>query len=86
MIGVSQVVWFERAIPTEFGDEVGPKIEIAGPGTESDPFAGIESAAGVMASVLKYDAPVMDRASRTLTIARTGIGYDGVDVNAATAR
>ena len=39
-----------------------------------------------MASVLKYDGSVMDRASRALAIVRTGIGYDRVDVDAATAR
>ena len=33
-----------------------------------------------------YDAVVMDRAPRLRVIARTGIGYDGVDVAAATDR
>jgi D-3-phosphoglycerate dehydrogenase len=86
LIDVSHPVWFERAVAEDLADEVGPEIEIVGPGTESDPFAGIESAAGVMASVLKYDGSVMDRASRALAIVRTGIGYDRVDIDAATSR
>ena len=86
MTSVSRRVWFERAIPTEFEDEVGPSIEAVGPGTPSDPFAGIDSAAGVIASVLTYDGVVMDRAKRALAIVRTGIGFDRVDIEAATAR
>ncbi len=84
LTGVSHPVWFERPVPAEFADEIGPRIEVSGPGTGSDPFFGIESAAGVIASVLRYDGPVMDRASRALAIVRTGIGYDRVDVDAAT--
>ena len=38
-------------------------MDIAGPGTESDPFAGIESGLGVLASAFRYDASVMDRAA-----------------------
>lgn len=86
MISAPRTVWFERAIPEEFADEIGPEIEIAGPGTEANPFAGIESAAGLMASTFVYDESVMDRASHALAIVRTGIGYDRVDVDAATAR
>jgi phosphoglycerate dehydrogenase-like enzyme len=86
LTGVSHPVWFERPVPPEFADEIGPRIEVSGPGTGSDPFFGIESAAGVIASVLRYDGPVMDRASRALAIVRTGIGYDRVDVDAATKR
>jgi D-3-phosphoglycerate dehydrogenase len=83
---VAHVIWFERAIPEEFADAVGPEVEVVGPGNESDPFAGIESGVGVMASALKYDGIVMDRAARARAIVRTGIGYDGVDIEAATAR
>ena len=79
-------VWFERPVPEEFADEVGPRIEVLGPGSAFDPFFGIEPAAGVIASVLRYDGSVMDRASRAVAIVRTGIGYDRVDVAAATVR
>ena len=86
MIDVAHAIWFERAIPEEFADAVGPQVKVVGPGTESDPFAGIEAGVGVVASALKYDGIVMDRAARARAIVRTGIGYDGVDIDAATAR
>lgn len=86
MTSVSHPVWFERPVPEEFADEIGPRIEVLGPGSESDPFLGIESATGVIASVLRYEGSVMDRASRAMAIVRTGIGYDRVDVAAATVR
>ena len=86
MSHVRRVVWFERSVPEEFADEVARQMDIAGPGTASDPFAGIESGMGVMASAFRYDASVMDRAAHTLAIVRTGIGYDRVDIAAATDR
>jgi len=86
LTGVSHPVWFERQVPEELANEVGPRIEILGPGSGSDPFLGIDSAAGVIASILTYDGFVMDRASRAVAIVRTGIGYDRVDVDAATER
>ena len=39
-----------------------------------------------MAGGRVYDAAAMDRAPRLLIIARTGVGYDKVDVDAASAR
>ena len=86
MTGASHPVWFERPVPEEFASEIGPGIEVLGPGRASDKFRGIESAAGVIASVLRYDGFVMDRAARAVAIVRTGIGYDRVDVDAATVR
>lgn len=86
MISVSHPVWFERPVPEEYTDEIGPRIEVLGPGIESDPFLGIESATGVIASALRYGGSVMDRASRAVAIVRTGIGYDRVDIAAATSR
>lgn len=79
-------IWFERAIHPELVEDIGEEIAILGPGTEVDPYAGIDEALGVLASVLDYDGEVMDRAHRLIVIARTGIGYDAVDVEAATAR
>ena len=36
---VTALIWFERAIPAEFADEIGPPIEIAGPGHRVGPFS-----------------------------------------------
>ena len=52
----------------------------------SDPYHRLEDADAVMASGRVYDAAALDRAPRLLIIARTGVGYDKVDVDAASAR
>ena len=51
-----------------------------------DPFADLTSAQGIVAGAKFYDAAVMDLAPELRVIARTGIGFDRVDVPAATAR
>jgi phosphoglycerate dehydrogenase-like enzyme len=79
-------IWFERPVADDLIDLVGGRIETLGGGTAEDPWFGIESAHGVIASSLRYDGPVMDRAPELEVISRTGIGYDLVDVSAATAR
>lgn len=79
-------IWFERPVHPDLSDLVGPEVEALGPGDGADPYAGIEGATGVMASVLPYDGEVMDRAPQLLVIARTGIGYDQIDLDAATRR
>lgn len=77
-------IWFERAINPELHAHVGSNVEVLGPGNDSDPYAGIENAVGVIASALPYTAAVMDRAPNAVVIARTGIGVDAVDLDAAT--
>lgn len=61
-------------------------IRILGPGDDRDPYRGVEDAAAVVAGVRRYDRNVMDRAPHLRVIARTGIGYDLVDLSAATER
>jgi len=57
------------------------------PGSPALDFEGIELADAVIASsLLVYDAAVMGRAPGLRVIARTGIGFDKVEVAAATAR
>lgn len=53
---------------------------------DRDPFHQLERAHGVMASGRIYDSAAMERAPQLLVISRTGIGYDSVDVAAATQR
>lgn len=79
-------VWFERAIPTELMDEVSRVVTVLGPATRDDPYAGLAAARGAVASAGRYDAAAMDRAPGLRVIARTGIGYDRVDVVEATRR
>lgn len=61
-------------------------IEVLGPGTADDPYYGVERAVAIAAGVAPYRGPIMDRAPRLAVIARTGIGYDSVDLADATAR
>lgn len=79
-------VWFERAIPPELVSEVAASVTILGPSTAADPYAGLATALGAVASILRYDAALMDHAPHLRLIARTGIGYDRVDVAEATRR
>jgi phosphoglycerate dehydrogenase-like enzyme len=78
-------VWFERAIVPELIPEVAASVTILGP-SAADPYAGLATAVGAVASTLRYDAVLMDHAPHLRLIARTGIGYDRVDVVEATKR
>ncbi|MFL5685263.1 MAG: NAD(P)-dependent oxidoreductase, partial [Chloroflexota bacterium] len=79
-------VWFERPVLADLYEHVHASCTVLGPGTDSDRYAGIETAVAAVAGAAPYDAAVMDRAPGLRVIARTGIGVDGVDVPAATAR
>jgi phosphoglycerate dehydrogenase-like enzyme len=79
-------VWFERPVLPSLAATVDAACSVLGPGTDTDRYAGIEDAVGAVVGASRYDGSVMDRAPGLRVIARTGIGYDGVDVAAATAR
>jgi phosphoglycerate dehydrogenase-like enzyme len=79
-------VWFERVIPPELVAEVAAAVTILGPSTPDDPYGGLAAARAALASSMRYDAAMMDRAPELRLIARTGIGYDRVDVAEATRR
>ena len=79
-------MWFERAILPELVSEVSASVTILGPSTDVDPYAGLATAQAAVASTMRYDAVLMDQAPDLRLIARTGIGYDLVDVAEATRR
>jgi D-3-phosphoglycerate dehydrogenase len=79
-------VWFERPVLPEFAESVAAACTMLGPATDDDPYAGVAQAEAAIAGAAPYDAAFMDRAPDLKVIARTGIGYDGVDVEAATRR
>ncbi len=81
-------IWFEAKVPDEFRPRFEDVACGIAPGEQvaADPFYRLEEAHGVMAGGRVYDGAAMDRAPRLLIIARTGVGYDKVDVEAATAR
>jgi D-3-phosphoglycerate dehydrogenase / 2-oxoglutarate reductase len=84
--GVLPPVWFERTILPALAASVEAACAILGPGTDQDRYEGIDGAVAAVVGASRYDASVMDRAPELRVIARTGIGYDAVDVGAATAR
>ena len=81
-------IWFESTVPEEFRPHFEDVAEGIAPGERvaDDIFYRLEEADGVMAGGRTYDGAAMDRAPRLLIIARTGVGYDKVDVEAASAR
>jgi phosphoglycerate dehydrogenase-like enzyme len=79
-------VWFQREVPPGLMAEVGTRVTMLGPARVDDPFAGVGTAKGALASTGRFDAVFMDHAPDLRVIARTGIGYDQVDVAEATRR
>ena len=81
-------IWFERSVPAEYEHMLDGLASPIGPGEARDtnPFHRIDEADAVIAGGLVYDGAAMDQAPQVLIIVRTGIGYDKVDVAAATAR
>jgi phosphoglycerate dehydrogenase-like enzyme len=81
-------VWFEREILPDLVESVAVAATILGPAsaTPEDQYRALPAARGIVASSHRYDAALMDLAPLLRVISRTGIGYDKVDLAAATAR
>jgi D-3-phosphoglycerate dehydrogenase len=75
------VFFFDRVLPDGVADLVGGRAVIVGPDD-----AELAAADVVIAGTRRWDGPAMDRAPRLRVISRTGVGYDSVDVAAATTR
>jgi D-3-phosphoglycerate dehydrogenase / 2-oxoglutarate reductase len=79
-------VWFERPVLPELAATVAAACRILGPATEDDPHAGVATAVAAVVGAARYDGAFMERSPNLRVISRTGIGYDAIDVEAATAR
>jgi D-3-phosphoglycerate dehydrogenase / 2-oxoglutarate reductase len=79
-------VWFERPVLPELARIVATACTILGPATDEDPYAGVATAVAAVVGAAPYRAAFMERSPDLRVISRTGIGYDTVDVEAATAR
>ena len=79
-------VWFDRPVLPELADTVAARCTVLGPATADDPFAGATSAVAAIVGAAHYGEAFMEHAPNLVVIARTGIGYDTVDVAAATRR
>ncbi len=77
-------VWFERVVHPQLADLIDESFDVIGPSGTGDSFAGISRARGVIASAEHYTEAVFDRAPELEVIARTGIGVERIDLNAAT--
>ena len=81
-------IWFERPLPAEFAQLLHGVAEPTGAAADpTNSFATLSEADGVVAGgSVHYNGEFMAQAPRLKVIARTGIGIDNVDVEAATAR
>ena len=81
-------IWFESTVPDEFRHMFADIADGICPGEQlkNDPYHELENAHGVLNGGRVFDAAALDRAPNLLIIARTGVGYDTLDVEAATAR
>lgn len=75
------VLFFDRLVPDGVAELVEGRAVIVGPND-----ADLAHADAVIAGSRRWDGASMDLAPRLRVISRTGVGYDTVDVEAATAR
>jgi len=74
------VLFFDHVLPDAYRDLVADRAEAVGPDE-----AGLSRADAVIAGMRRWDAGSMALAPRMRVISRIGVGYDTVDVQAATA-
>ncbi|MCY4010134.1 MAG: NAD(P)-binding domain-containing protein [Anaerolineaceae bacterium] len=80
-----QHIWFERGPSPELLQRYQGRFRLIGPQhVAEDLYPDVEAANAIVAGTRLYDASVFSRAPQLLVIARLGIGYDRVDVPAAT--
>ncbi|MEO8393036.1 MAG: hydroxyacid dehydrogenase [Chloroflexota bacterium] len=80
-------IWFESTIPSDFASMANNLAQGISPGDRlaQEPLYLLDQADGVIAGGLTYNADLMKLAPRLLIISRAGIGYEKVDIPAATA-
>ncbi len=78
-------IWFEAPPRPAYDGLIGDDVErlAASPGAD-DRFEGIDRAQAAIAGGLVYDEALMQRAPDLLVIARTGVGFDKVNLEDAT--
>jgi D-3-phosphoglycerate dehydrogenase len=81
-------IWFERPVPVEHLPLLQGRVNLlgaAGP-SGSDPLATLPQAEAIIAaSRIRYNADFFAQAPRLRAICRTGIGYDNISLDDATA-
>lgn len=79
-------IWFERPVLPDLEPTVAARCTILGPATGDDAYAGLDTAVAAVVGAAPFADAAMDRAPGLVVIARSGIGYDAIDVAAATRR
>lgn len=74
-------VYIDRPVPLGFDDLFEGRLTMVGPEPEA-----LADAEAVLAGASIWDGPRMDQGPKVKIISRTGIGYDTVDLDAATER
>lgn len=78
-------IWYENTVSEAYAHMYdGIAVGISPENRDADPHDKIDIAHGAMAGGVYYDIDLMQKASNLLIISRIGIGYDRVDVEAAT--
>ncbi len=80
-------IWFESSVPPDFASLVDNTVKGISPGDRraENHLYMLDQADAVIAGGLLCDSAMMDQAPRLLIISRAGIGYERVDIEAATA-
>jgi len=75
------LLFFDRELPPEYADLVVGRARVCGPGDGE-----LSEADAVVAALRRWDDDAMAAGAKLKVISRIGVGYDTVDVAAATAR
>jgi D-3-phosphoglycerate dehydrogenase len=75
------LLFFDRELPPEYADLVVGRARVGGPGDGE-----LAEADAVVAALRRWDDEAMAVGAKLKVISRIGVGYDTVDVAAATAR
>ena len=79
-------IWFDRPLLPALAPTVTAACAVLGPATDTDPYAGVDGAVAAIVGSTTYADAFFDRAPNLRVIARSGIGYDNIDIPAATRR
>ncbi len=78
-------IWFDRPAGEMQRELIGDQAQIVA-STEDNPLANIEQGDGaIVGATVSYDASVYELAPRLRVVVRAGIGYDNLDLAAATS-
>lgn len=81
-------IWFERSLPAEHSSLLEGRAVLLGAASDSnsDPFQSPNTAEGIIAAArIRYDKAFFERTPALRVICRTGMGYDNISLEDASA-